>query len=102
MIGSEQGGYRPVIVIQNDTGNQYSPTVIVAAISSRIGYKANLPTHVLLDNAPGLEKSSIALLEQIRTIDKSRIDYYAGKIDGQTMREVTHALKISLGIKKCV
>ncbi|MGE9883881.1 type II toxin-antitoxin system PemK/MazF family toxin, partial [Blautia obeum] len=72
VFGSEQGGYRPVLVIQNNRGNKYSPTVIVAAITSRL--KTKLPTHVSLRNIKGLDKNSVVLLEQVRTIDKKRLD----------------------------
>lgn len=97
VIGSEQGGVRPVLVIQNDVGNKYSPTIIIAAITSQIN-KARLPTHIEI-NAPdfGLPKDSVVLLEQIRTIDKKRLREKIGKFDGDMMRTVDEALKISLG-----
>ena len=75
-IGSEQKGYRPVLVIQNDVGNKFSPTVIVASITSRVGIKAKLPTHYFINTEDGLQAPSIILLEQIRTIDKKRLDSY--------------------------
>lgn len=98
VIGSEQGGVRPVLVIQNDVGNKYSPTIIIAAITSQIN-KARLPTHIEI-NAPdfGLPKDSVVLLEQIRTIDKKRLREKIGKFDGDMMKTVDEALKISLGL----
>lgn len=98
VVGSEQGGVRPVIVIQNNVGNKYSPTVIVAAITSQIN-KAKLPTHVEL-KAPkfGLPKDSVVLLEQIRTIDKKRLKDRIGRFDDDTMKEIDDAIRISLGI----
>lgn len=83
VVGSEQGGLRPVLILQNDTGNKYSPTTIVAAITSRQS-KSRLPTHVNI-TADGLAKDSVVLLEQIRTIDKSRLTEYVGRLDKQTM-----------------
>ena len=77
-IGSEQEGYRPVLIIQNDTGNKHSPTVIVAAISSKVDAKAKLPTHYLLKAENGLELPSLVLMEQLRTIDKRRLETYIG------------------------
>lgn len=79
-IGSEQKGYRPVLVIQNDVGNKFSPTVIVASITSRVGIKAKLPTHYFINTEDGLQAPSIILLEQIRTIDKKRLDSYIGHL----------------------
>lgn len=95
--GSEQGGNRPVLIIQNDKGNQYSPTTIIAIITTR-QTKAKLPTHVWLPDNCGLPKLSMVELEQIRTIDKSRLGDYIGKIDLYTRIRVDEALKISLGI----
>ena len=83
VVGSEQGGIRPVLVIQNNTGNAYSPTVIVAAVTSKP--KTKLPTHVILRDRKGLEKNSVVLLEQVRTIDKSRLREYVGILDRQQM-----------------
>ena len=95
--GSEQGGVRPVLILQNDIGNKYSPTVIVAAITSRL-YKAKLPTHICLDAENyGLSKDSIILLEQIRTIDKLRLKDRIGELNKDKMKEVDNALLISLG-----
>ena len=96
VVGSEQGGVRPVLILQNDIGNRYSPTTIVAAITSRVN-RANLPTHVeISSNTYGLPKNSIILLEQIRTIDKQRLQEKAGRLDNKTMMEVEKAVKISL------
>lgn len=97
VIGSEQGGVRPVLVIQNDTGNKYSPTTIVAAITSRQN-KANLPTHIEIGEEV-FEKDSVVLLEQIRTVDKSRLKEYVGKLDNRTMDRVNKAISISVGLK---
>ena len=98
VIGSEQGGTRPVLVVQNDIGNQYSPTTVVAAITSRI-QKAKLPTHIELSaEQSGLERDSVILLEQIRTIDKSRLKKKVVFLDDDIMDKVNHALDISLGL----
>lgn len=98
VIGSEQGGVRPVLVIQNDIGNKYSPTIIIAAITSQIN-KAKLPTHIEI-NAPdyGLPKDSVVLLEQIRTIDKRRLREKIGNFDDEMMYRVDECLKISIGL----
>jgi len=97
-VGSEQGGIRPVLVIQNDVGNKYSPTVIVAAITSQIG-KAKFPTHVEITAGDfGLTKDSVILLEQIRTIDKVRLKNKVGKLNEDMMKKVNQALLISLGL----
>lgn len=95
--GSEQGGKRPVIIIQNDVGNHYSPTVIVAAVTSRFFKKRALPTHVPLDNEE-LEKNSLALLEQIRTIDKSRLIRKIGRVPEEKMKEIGAAIHVSLDL----
>jgi mRNA interferase MazF len=98
VVGSEQGGTRPVLIIQNDIGNQYSPTTIVAAITSQIN-KAKLPTHVEISaDRSGLEKDSVILLEQIRTIDKSRLKQKVSFLDEETMLKVNHAIEVSLGL----
>lgn len=98
VIGSEQGGVRPVLVIQNDIGNKYSPTVIVAAITSQIN-KAKLPTHIEINATDyGLPKDSVVLLEQIRTIDKKRLREKVGFFDEDMMERVNECLKISLGL----
>ncbi len=98
VVGSEQGGTRPVLVIQNDIGNQYSPTTVVAAITSQLT-KAKLPTHVELP-APdcGLEKNSVVLTEQIRTIDKRRLQEKISALGDETMAKVNQAIEISLGL----
>lgn len=98
-IGSEQSGSRPVIIIQNNIGNKYSPTVIVAAISSKVGVKAKLPTHIYLERGCCLPTPSVILSEQLRTLDKSRLRDYAGKLDSHHMSELDRALVISLGLQ---
>jgi len=98
VVGSEQGGMRPVLIVQNDTGNRHSPTVIAAAITSQIG-KARLPTHIELEGRHcGLSRDSVVLLEQVRTIDKSRLRERMGKLDGATMDKVDSAIAVSLGL----
>lgn len=96
VVGSEQGGVRPVLIVQNDIGNKYSPTVIAAAVTSRID-KTKLPTHIELPSAAGLPKDSVLLLEQIRTIDKTRLQGKIGELNDDTMKKVNSALMISLG-----
>ena len=98
VVGSEQGGVRPVLIVQNDVGNKYSPTVIAAAITSRKD-KANLPTHIKLSGSGcGLQKDSIVLLEQIRTLDKRRLRERMGAVDATAMQQVDAALGISFGL----
>lgn len=98
VIGSEQGGVRPVLILQNDIGNRYSPTVIIAAITSQIN-KAKLPTHVEITASDyALPKDSVILLEQIRTIDKRRMEEKIGHLSDETMEKVNEALTISLGL----
>ncbi len=98
VIGSEQGGVRPVLVVQNDVGNKYSPTIIVAAITSQIN-KAKLPTHVEISALEyGLTKDSVVLLEQIRTIDKKRLREKVGHFDEEMMIKVNEGLLISFGL----
>ncbi len=98
VIGSEQGGMRPVLIVQNDTGNKHSPTVIAAAITSQTG-KARLPTHIELNaQSVGLSRDSVILLEQIRTIDKSRLRERMGKLDDTTMTKVDNAIAVSFGL----
>lgn len=100
VVGSEQGGIRPVIIIQNDVGNRYSPTVIVAAITSQIN-KAKLPTHVEISSEEyGLNKDSVVLLEQVRTLDKRRLKERIGHMTDEDMIKVDIALKISLDLKE--
>ena len=98
VVGSEQGGMRPVLIVQNDIGNRYSPTVIAAAITSQTG-KARLPTHITLQGALcGLTKDSVILLEQIRTIDKKRLRERMGKLDEDMMSRVDNAIAVSFGL----
>lgn len=98
VVGSEQGGVRPVLVIQNDIGNRFSPTVIIAAITAQI-QKAKLPTHVEIDaKAHGFDRDSVILLEQIRTIDKQRLTDKITHLTEDMMRKVDEALQISLGL----
>ncbi len=98
VIGSEQDGIRPVLIVQNDIGNKYSPTVIVVAITSKT--KSNLPTHIKIDGQKyGLEKNSIILAEQIRTLDKSRLIKKVGKLDDDIMKKVRDAILISCDVR---
>ena len=98
VVGSEQGGVRPVLVIQNDTGNRHSPTIIAAAITSQTG-KARLPTHIALPaNCYGLPKDSVVLLEQIRTLDKQRLREHMGRLDEALMERVDAAIAVSFGL----
>jgi len=98
VVGSEQGGVRPVVIVQNDTGNRHSPTVIAAAITSQTG-KARLPTHISLAALScGLPKDSVILLEQIRTLDKRRLREHMGSLDEETMRKVDGAIAVSFGL----
>lgn len=97
-IGSEQKGTRPVVIIQNNIGNKHSPTVIIAAITSKAGVKAKLPTHYYIGAGNGLELPSLVLLEQIRTIDKRRLSGYIGKLDEKHIRGINHSLAISIGL----
>ena len=100
VVGSEQGGIRPVLVVQNDMGNKYSPTIIAAAVTSQLG-KARLPTHVELQaDKFGLPKDSVVLLEQIRTLDKRRLKTKIGELDSSVMNKVNGGLLISLGFQK--
>lgn len=98
MVGSEQGGFRPVLIIQNDIGNRFSPTVIVAAITAQI-QKAKLPTHVEIPAQKyGLERDSVVLLEQLRTLDKQRLTDKITHLDNEMMKMVNEGLMISLGL----
>ena len=98
VVGSEQGGIRPVLIVQNDVGNRFSPTVIAAAITSQKD-KARLPTHIQLQSTgSGLARDSIVLLEQIRTLDKRRLKEHMGRLDDQSMSRVDQALEISFGL----
>ncbi|MFA6866673.1 MAG: type II toxin-antitoxin system PemK/MazF family toxin [Clostridia bacterium] len=96
VIGSEQGGIRPILIVQNDIGNKYSPTIIAAAITSKMN-KAKLPTHIEIDTTCGLPKDSVILTEQLRTLDKQRLIDKIGDIDPTCMDKVNNALMISLG-----
>ncbi|NLG53379.1 MAG: type II toxin-antitoxin system PemK/MazF family toxin [Clostridiales bacterium] len=99
VVGSEQGGVRPVLIIQNDVGNRHSPTVIAAAITSQIN-KAKLPTHIELGaRSYGLSKDSVILLEQIRTIDKTRLREKMGRLDDSLMQRVDNAIAVSFGLE---
>ena len=98
VVGSEQGGMRPVLIVQNDTGNRHSPTVIAAAITSQMG-KARLPTHITLaGHNVGLSRDSIVLLEQVRTIDKRRLREHMGHVDDALMNQVDNAIAVSFGL----
>ena len=98
VVGSEQGGVRPVLIVQNDVGNKYSPTVIAAAITSKLG-KNKLPTHIdVYADRVGLQKDSVILLEQIRTIDKRRLREHMGHLDEQQMLQVNDAIAVSFGL----
>ena len=100
VVGSEQGGIRPVIVIQNDTGNRYSPTLIVATVTTKIRKKENMPSHLLIRDNPAFKEASVVQLEQIRTIDKRRIDNYLGKVTPREMVAIEKALSVSLAMEQ--
>ncbi len=98
VVGSEQGGIRPVLIVQNDVGNRYSPTVIAAAITSRQS-KTKLPTHIPIEaQGCGLSKDSVVLLEQVRTLDKRRLKEKMGSVDYNSMKEINRALSVSFGL----
>ena len=97
-IGSEQGGTRPVIILQNNLGNIYSPTLIVAPLTSRLK-KKEIPTHYLIEDMEALKENSLVLLEQIKTIDKQRVGEYIGKIPDHDMKNIEKAITISLGFE---
>ena len=100
IVGSEQGGKRPVLIVQNNVGNRFSPTIIVAAVTTHVE-KNRLPTHIFLNGEEcGLNQDSIVLLEQIRTIDKSRLGAKIGSVPTQVLKAVDYALQISLGVSK--
>lgn len=100
VIGSEQGGIRPILIVQNDIGNKYSPTVIAAAITSQLN-KSRLPTHIEVDATNyGLSKDSVILLEQIRTLDKKRLKEKMGHLDSVAMYKVNKALSVSFGLQQ--
>ena len=99
VVGSEQGGVRPVLIVQTDVGNRFSPTVIAAAITSRTG-KTRLPTHIdLAARVYGLQRDSVVLLEQVRTLDKERLLEKMGRVDEERMAEVDNALRVSFGLR---
>ncbi len=102
-VGSEQGGIRPVIVVQNDKGNQYGPTIIIAPITSQINKRRDLPIHYYIRKVPGLKSPGVVLLEQIRTIDKKRVIKYLGQASKRQMNQLDKVLERSLGLKnhKC-
>ncbi len=98
VVGSEQGGVRPVLIVQNDVGNRFSPTVIAAAITSQ-QTKAKLPTHIAIGaQSSGLSKDSVVLLEQVRTIDKKRLKEKMGTVDQNSMKEINDAISVSFGL----
>ncbi|MBO4854002.1 MAG: type II toxin-antitoxin system PemK/MazF family toxin [Oscillospiraceae bacterium] len=100
VVGSEQGGVRPVLIVQNDTGNRHSPTVIAAAITSQTG-KAKMPTHIeVAASDSGLPKDSVILLEQIRTLDKRRLRERMGRVDRVVMEQVDTAIAVSFGLPR--
>jgi len=99
VVGSEQGGTRPVLIISNNMCNRHSPTVIIAAITSRVQTKSKLPTHTSVNDFEGLDKDSVVLLEQIRTVDKKRLKQYMGMMPAEAMARVDRALAISISIK---
>ncbi|MBE6778743.1 MAG: type II toxin-antitoxin system PemK/MazF family toxin [Ruminococcaceae bacterium] len=102
VVGSEQGGTRPVLIVQNDVGNRFSPTVIAAAITSQKD-KTRLPTHIQLQaTGSGLQRDSIVLLEQIRTLDKRRLKEHMGRLDDVSMRRIDRALQVSFGLDGAV
>lgn len=98
VVGSEQGGYRPILIIQNDIGNKYSPTIIGAVITSR-HTKANLPTHIWLNAECGLPKESMVECEQVRTLDKRRLKDFMGQVSEEVMKEIDKGLKISFALR---
>ena len=97
-VGSEQEGYRPVVIIQNNTWNRHSPTVSVAAISSKVGVKPKLPTHYFINAENGLDLPSIVLMEQLRTLDKRRLAKYIGRLGKEHISGMNHALAVSIGL----
>ncbi len=97
-LGSEQQGYRPVVIIQNDVGNRHSPTVIIAAVSSKAGVKPKLPTHHFLPAGNGLEQPSIVLLEQLRTVDKRRLSECVGRLEAEDISGLDRTLAVSVGL----
>ena len=102
VVGSEQGGCRPVLVIQNNVGNHFSPTVVVAALSGRVNAKGKLPTQYVMRMCPGLKADTVVLLEQIRTIDKQRLQNYVGTLDENDIRQVDSCLATSLALNTII
>lgn len=98
VVGSEQGGYRPILIVQNNVGNKYSPTIIAAILTTR-KTKANLPTHIWINSECGLPRDSMVECEQIRTLDKKRLRNYQGEVSAEVMAEVDKGIKISFGLK---
>lgn len=98
--GSEQGSTRPVLIIQNNRGNKHSPTTIVACISAKLVEKANLPTHYIISETTGVKTKSLVMLEQIRSIDKSRLQKYIGKVPDSAMYRINQKITISLGLNQ--
>lgn len=98
-VGSEQKGYRPAVIVQNNIGNQFSPTTIIVPLTKKINNKPNLPTHIILEASNYIEYDSVVLTEQIRTIDKSRLKEKIGHIDKDTMNLIDKKIEIALGIK---
>lgn len=98
VVGSEQGGYRPVLVIQNNVGNRFGATVIAAALSGQVHTKSSLPTHHIIRGYPGLKEDSVILLEQIRTVDKRRLKNYIGILNENDMAQVNHCISVSLAL----
>lgn len=99
VVGSEQGGRRPVLIVSNDIGNTHSPTVIILPITSRVQTKAKLPTHTEVNNVEGLDKNSLILAEQIRTIDKRRLEGYVGRLPESMITKLNHSLAVSIDLK---
>ena len=99
-VGSEQGGCRPVLLLQNDVGNHFGPTLIVAPVSSRYWKKSKQPTHTLIEGIQNLSSPSVVLTEQLLTIDKVRVMKYLGKVSEEQMQEVNKAVKVSLGLEQ--
>lgn len=98
VVGSEQGGRRPVLIVSNDIGNTHSPTVIILPITSRVQTKAKLPTHTEVNNVEGLDKNSLILAEQIRTIDKRRLEGYVGRLPENMIQKLNHSLAVSIDL----
>ena len=98
VCGSEQDGKRPVVIIQNDMGNRFSPTVIVVPVTTKIESKSNLPTHTVIKETVGIDKCSLVLAEQVRTIDKSRLKDYQTTLDEESMKQIDSVLRVSMGL----